>query len=643
MSNSPYVRAAVALTVLEMAPPLIRNDVLEQSSFRDEFGLKTDTVVAFGKSGISVQRSELFQAIREVFGGALETEVADVDGRACRLRIEGEKGKPRLVISAGKNRSFLPDFGVLASDQEVRLRSLEKAVMDVNLPIGAEVEWRNVLAKRSLDDDEVEPFHSDMRDTPVELERSIRSELKAGQSRIASLVPSSRRYFERLVGAYDGSTSIADYAAGTGRQFLQRLTGWRTFDGFLYSLFLSSHAALTAEIDVNSLPRNDLVRAYEYIENRGDVLSKLGAIEVGCRILSERRELEPYILGLVRQIRDDDDNDGASDFKLFDGLFVLVDGEMSRTRILSSEPPFYRRLAAMAHAALIQRQLVQSGINYHRFSEWAFNNRAEQFYMQSLADMRSEPRWHPDFAQAHQMKMDFFARIMVAGSRFQENIGAGELGKVVLGGGPGALYASSTFPGPYLPGPLEGREDHTSKMPDDVARFIEAKLDMAEVEPSSFFALVNSSVVFRIDAGHVELAARALRMGSYRLANVKDKSELVVTLSGLATVAAVTRSSALAEELRILVRRYRHDRQFGLSIDEAMRICMVASASREDLIEWRDFAGEWLTELAFDELPGEEAEILHSHLQGLLQAVPELWVSCAKADAALKSLCPLLE
>jgi hypothetical protein len=49
-----------------------------------------------------------------------------------------------------------------------------------------------------------------------------------------------------------------------------------------------------------------------------------------------------------------------------------------------------------------------------------------------------------------------------------------------------------------------------------------------------------------------------------------------------------------------------------------------SSGSREDLIEWRESAGAWLTELAFDEFQGKEGEVLHSHLQPLLHAVPEL-------------------
>lgn len=638
MTNSPYVRAALAQVVLENVPPLIRKTLLDQSAFREEYGFKTEAVLAFGDSGFSIRRSDLFEAVRTVLAGACEAEVTDAGGLGWRLRNEPENEiQPILVVSSGEKRLVLPDFAVLSQDSAVRLHSLDKAASDVNLPISAQDAWRSILAERALEDDEVDPFHSDIRDTPVHFERSIRSEIATGQSSVSSLVPSSRRYFERLVGGYDGSGSIGGYAAGAGRQFMQQLSAWRPYEGFLFSLFLSSHAALTAEIGVDHLDSDDLVRAYDFIENHGDILSRLGAIEIGLRILQERQEIEPSVLRLVYRIRDDDVEGATGEFKLFAALFVLVDGELSRTRLMSKEPPFYRRLASLAQAALIHRQLVQCGIDRDSFCEWAFNTRGEQYYMQSLADMRTEPRWNPDLAAAPQIKADFFGRIMIAARNFEKNIGAGELHDLALGDGPGNLHALSEFPRPYFPGPLEGAEGSPNELPDDLARVIDAQLDTDEVEPSSFVALVNSAMVFKVSSGQAELAAKALRLGNYRLANVEEKSQLLGILSGLVTVAAVARNPALADELRILVRRYRHDAQYGLSIEEAMRICLVASASRQDLMEWRDFAGQWLTEIAFDELEGDEGEVLHSHLHCLLQAVPELWVSCARADAALKA------
>ena len=42
---------------------------------------------------------------------------------------------------------------------------------------------------------------------------------------------------------------------------------------------------LTDEISVDQLNDDDLVRAFDFLDNYGDRISQLGAIEVGLRVL----------------------------------------------------------------------------------------------------------------------------------------------------------------------------------------------------------------------------------------------------------------------------------------------------------------------------------------------------------------------
>ena len=636
MTNSPYVRAVATQVALGLVPPLIRNTLIEDAGFREEYGLTYDAVISFGDNGISVQRSELYDAVRKFFSGALVNEVSDKNGQKWEIKnISGEGELPSLVLSCGKQRLILPKLVGLCQDSTTRLRYLDEAASDVNLPSSIQEVWRNVLSARALEDDEVDVFHCDLHDTPVEQARSIRNEIVGGQSSLPSLVPTSRRYYERLIGSFDGSASIRDYAVGNGKTFFEQLSAWRPYDGFMASIYLSSHSALTAEINVGQLDSEDLLRAFDFLDKHGDRISQLGAIEVGLRIISSRPEIEPMLIRLIEQIRDDDVDGQDSGFNLISALFILVDGELSRTRLFTNEPPFYRRLAALSQAALIHRQLVNSGVDIDSYCEWALRNRGEEYYLQSLVDMRMEPRWNPNFAVASQMKAEFFGRIMITAMNYEQNIKGGKLADLVLSSNSGSLNSLSEFPSPYYPGPLEGTEDTRNILPAEISEAIETQLGAEEVAPSSFIALVNSVLIFRVGADHAESAAKALKLGSYRLANVEDRSQLLATLNGLATVAAIARSCELADELRILVRRYRRGAQYALSIDEVMRICLVAASSRADLNDWRDFAGDWLTELAFGDFEGNDGEVLHSHLQCLCHTVPELWVSCGRADAAL--------
>ena len=134
----------------------------------------------------SIQRHELFEAIRKILSGAPEMEVTGTDGRKWTLNNDTKIGEqPTLAISNGRQGLVLPDFTALSPNRNKRLHALDEAASDVNLPAGARDAWHNVLSERALKDEEVDEFDSDFRDTPVHGGRSIRSEIVNGKSRIS--------------------------------------------------------------------------------------------------------------------------------------------------------------------------------------------------------------------------------------------------------------------------------------------------------------------------------------------------------------------------------------------------------------------------------------------------------------------------
>ena len=469
--NSPYVKSVLARKALEFVPPLIRATLFEGPDFREKYGFTADPILTFSDFDTSVQRSTLYGAARKVLSGASEKKVTNTKGQKWRLRTIGKKGElPNLSLSRGEKCISLLNLAVLSPDRSIRLRFLDEAASDVNLPDISSDTWRNTLSERALEDDEVDVFYDEFRNTPVAKTRTIHSEIIDEQISMSSLVPSSRRYFERLVGVYDESISICDYASGSGRKLFEQLSAWQPYEGFLFSLFLSSHAALTDEIGVDQLNDADLVHAFDFLDKHGDRTSQLGAIEVGLRILPSRPEIEQALIHLIEQIRDDDVNGQTSDFKSLSALFCFVDGTLSRTRLLSAEPPFYRRLAALAQVALIQRQLVNVDVDIDPFSEETFRNPGVQHYLQSLADMRLEPRWDPDFTTATQMKANFSGRILIAAKKYEQNITGSQIYDLIFENKSGSLQSLSHPFYSHLPGPLEGNEDIQRTLPPEFAK-----------------------------------------------------------------------------------------------------------------------------------------------------------------------------
>lgn len=638
MSNSPYVRASLALAALEWESPLIRKALLEDDTFRQEYSIETDAIVNFSDTALSVERSQFFDSVRQLLSSEGEIEIKDTVDKSWILSYQSDNGSSmRLVATSENQRIVLPDYLVLSPDSDIRVNALSNAVEDVNLPDFEREYWRKILEDRSLDDDEVEAFYISCRETPVQIERSINQDIKSGESSVETLVPSSRRYYERLVGVYDGSESIANYAVGSLQKIFTELHGWDSYRGVLLSLLLSSHSTLTDEICAENIEREDLLNAFKYLEASGDKLSQLGAFEVGLKLITLESRLEPILISFIEQIRDDNPENSMSDFKLLSALFVLVDGQLSRIRLFSSEPPFYRRLASLAHAALIQRQIISAKVGFGPLCEWIYDHCGLQYYWQNLADMRMEPRWNPDLIEPSQIKADFVGRIVIAAKKYESHIKDKDLHRLIFSSDPDSINALSVFPRMYYPGPLEGGRNTPNTLPEDLEQTIQDQLNSKDTGSTSFIALVNSSMVFKVEEEHAELAVKALKLANHRLLKVENKSLLISILNGLATVAAVSGSRMLAEELKILVRVYRRDLQYPLSIEEAARICLVTSASNQDLDDWISFCGGWLTELAFGELTSDEGERLHAIINSLCHAVPELWGECGKADAALSA------
>ena len=632
-------RAAIAIAALRLYPPLIRKSLLEDESFIDDYGLKAIVMISLSDNGPTLCRSDLFNAIRTVLSGDFSVNLTDEENRNWTLARDESGGSPEsLTLACDQHQLTLPDFSELSSDVSTRIRALQVASSDLNLPLDAQQEWRAILDLRPLSDIEFENFKKDISDTPVYLERLIRVIGKGSNVSVTDLVPNSRRYFQRLVGTYDGSTSIKEYARGAGREFLGQLLEWRPFDGFLSSLLLASHQVLTEELQTHSLDNEQLLSLYSHLENHGDPLSQLGAIEVGLRILESRPDIEQFLLRLVEQIRDDT-ADTTSKFKLLSALFVLVDGELARTHCLSQEPPFYRRMASLAQASLIYRQVIRLGIDSQKFAAFAFESRSEQFYMQSFADMRLEPRWQPGFVYAAQFQADSFGRIRLAGSKVKEGFGTNSEGlrEIILGSKETSLVSRIELLRQFLPGPLDGTEYRENSLPDHLYHNIKENLSGENVHTSSLLSLVNLSLIYNVSSVHADLASEALRACNYVLPGLENKDQLLSILNGLAGISAVARSISLVNDVRILVRRYRSDSQYCLSMDESLNSLLVASASHESLGQWRDCVGEVVAELAFGRLEGDDARILHSRLLALLHSVPELWVSCARAEAALQS------
>ncbi|MCK4825444.1 hypothetical protein KA005_57380, partial [bacterium] len=550
MNNSETVRSAFARQVLTFMPPIVQENLTKNPDFLKDYSLDQDAVLTLDKGGVEFAWPSILSGIRQLLSNGQNVTLEDKKGRKWELQNRSKKGEvPNLVLCRSKTQIRLPDYSALAPDQATRLLGFSKAISRVNLPSEAAGRWRNILTERPFQDYEHEEYIDDLNATPIFARLRILGALKELEERasvIPVLIPPTEPYFERLVGKYDGSASIQEYASGSGKRLFQQLSEWDPEDGFLLSLLLSSHPILSENIVADKISGDFLSNALDMLIEHGDRISQVGAIEVGLRVLPDHPEIEPKIVQLITQILEDNAEDETSEFQLLSALFIMVYGEISRTCLLSESPPFYRRLAALTHAALIHDQIKKTDIDRGKFCELAKSNWGAQFYFRSLADMRLEPRWNPDLVEAAQLKADFIGRIMLVAQKYEPNIRTSPLYKLILGDNPLNEQDQIDYISPFLPGPLEGIENPHIKLPKDYEESIKEQLTSEELTPSSFVALVNSAMLYGSRKSHAELAVGALKAGRHHLANVEDRLQLRAILIGLSSVAAIARNPSLA-------------------------------------------------------------------------------------------------
>lgn len=632
MSRERELRAARALVALECIPPLLRESLARDTSLLEEYDLQADTIFRIGESDFEAQLSELVPALRHTLAGTGGVTVRDTDGNRWSIERGPEDRHPTLTLAIEDRRVAMDAWLTLSPDADTRLHCLDILASDVGLPPAAHSSWRRVLRERSLKDGEVLEFLNDIHDTPKVQEQLLaQGILMTGlHSRIAA--PESGAYFERLVGVCGDSTSIDRHAATGGRERIGELSAWRPYEGFLHCLYVASHPALSAQIQVANMSSEELRHAYEFLLRSGDRVSQLGAIEVGLRVSAGRPEVNPVLTKLVELIRDDDATGKTSGLRAYSALYFLVHGELSSRQLLAEKPPFYRRLAALAQAGVIQRQMVAAGIS---LKETALESTAGEYLVRSLVDLRTEPRRQPEIALPKGLRAHFLRRIAQTARRYANEVDEKLLDDVRRSACPGGIHPLGDGFIPHCPGPLEEPEEQR-ELPAEVAEGLRSQLQAGgDLEPAHFTALVNCAANFRIERSEAKLATTALARAEYRLGNIENPPQLARVLCSLSTVAAIARDEELADALRIVVRRYRNQPNLALSIQDTLRIFLGAAASRADLAAWATFVGDGLTELAFGDLTDADCQLLLNYVHRLCEMVPELWATCGRAEAAL--------
>jgi hypothetical protein len=628
-------KSSLAAGLLRLFPPLLRGTALDDHEFRQQVGLQTDAVIRLDTVGAHFQRSSLFAEIRRLYGDPTqEFEVLDKSGIAWQLALD-DAGESVLVRREAA-LFHLPNFVCLSPNQNERLEWFDRESAKFELNDEYASRWRGILSVRPAEDDEVDELFSEIKLTPLFVADSITEHLREEELSMLVLVPSEIRYYERLVGAAPPSGDLRSYVETYAKPHFEAWT-CNGLEGLKRSLLFSSHSLFSEAIPLDKYPRKDVLQLFGQVGENGDRISQVGALEAGLRHLDKFPEIESHIERIAELVAADDPEDPEGRMTLLSSLIVLVDGEMARTGVGRDRPVFWRRLAAIAQASVIERAMIAAGISPSLIEGWAFPARGAFYALRAYVDLRRESRWLPDFVSQSQLKAELLGRVFTAGFSNTAKLRSDRARALFDPNNEASIKSHLRFPFAGFPGPLEGGVDPSREMPIDIETNLRQALESEEPTSSDFISLAYWPLVFKVGPKLAQLAAQALRRAKHQIRDIRSQSDAFPLLSGLATVAAVTRSVELADEVRILVRVFRRKPGTDIAPADVLRIAMICAASYAEKSPWCKFVGDWLTEISFEEMSREEAVNLHEHIQLLCKLEPDLWDTCGRAKASLSA------
>jgi hypothetical protein len=589
--NKVNARAVALLTTLEMVPPIIREELLSDKKLLDEFGLKVDPVLEIGPDVGSFKVSELHAAVNAASrsGGGVAA-LLDVKGAEWTVRAKITSSKASLLIQSPSRTVRADSLFLSTQNRKARRLAFASQVKSKSCGKALEMRWGDIIARRGLSQSELRTFEEDVARTPEAVSAAIMLGLRQQELPLEVLVPRSLEYYERLVGRHDGRANIGEYIEHVAIKHIEELLKWDKTEGLRAAMLLGSHSLISDVLARQHISSTAFTKLAQWA-GQADPMSRAVVLELALKRSRGLAECAAHVQLVAQSLCKAEQEEVLDLFAIFSVVFRMVDGELGKLRVAASKPPFWRRLASMAHAGVITRCLLAGGRVPAEVLEQMGSIRLTEYQMQGIVDMRTEPRWHADFASSMQLRSEFGGRVFGAARQNEKVAMALGVWDLLLSDTPGGLKSGLNMRSIGLPGPLEGNVEPGQRLDEEILQKMRASLTDLALSILSFALVSNTALFVKLPQDVLTLAAEAVRRANYHI-DPRGKPEWVETcLVNLATAAAVNRCPQLADEMFIVLRSYRRLFRGELSLDATVRVGLIACGSRMELGEWSRCVG----------------------------------------------------
>lgn len=627
--------------VFECLAPSIREEILPNSKFAAELGMQSVPTVKFDRFGVSFDQTQLYNGIREVYAGTANKKIEDLDSNYWNIWLEKADSKNEqvstLVVKSDEGYEVdLSNYAPLSPDPIVRTKFFEKEIKSRYYSEEFQKKWNIILVKRPLEDSEYKMFYGELMNTPDLFIDQIRENVENEDFSASTLVPNSLEYFELLVGKFDNSKTVSEYAKNGAKKHLGRLIKWNPIEGLKKCLLLSNHSSISAQIGIDQIDDSDFLPLLKQLIDEGDPVSQLGAIELGFKNVKRYPSIESHLCELIEILKNDDLTDLNGRFNLLSGLYKLVEGELARTKCFLGLPPFYRRLASFAHATLLQRIFSNSNINMKNFYTWINKTSGTLFYFQTYADMSFDSRMSSDFISSTKLKDYFLNRILRVSNSLDICKLSQNLKDLIQIDSDTGLAQEREFSNEVFSGPVDGSEFCSKKLPSEIKSEID---HFQKIKVKSGLTTTFLSWLIKFDNNQMRHCITNFLAKNYQfpISLAKDKNDLGYILRDMSYIASICKSDSLSNHVKKICQQYRNFDDESLSVVHEFECCLISSFAFSNNELRMKFASNWITELSFS-TNSLEIRNFRKGLRRMCYIEPKYWEYCNCADATLSAI-----
>lgn len=609
-----------AITALAALPDRLVRELPLSDAFCALAGIQREQRLSFA-GGPSLDALHLFDQVRGAWINPRGRRIRDqTTGEIWSVLASGADAEPQVSLIRGKRRFKLPMAFALHPNGAARVAGLRAAATEAELFEDELAEWATKLEAGPLSNSELDKLDDLLATAPARVEAQVGAEFRKTTIDLRALVPPSPLYYERLIGKLRSSGDVEGFLATEARELMQRVDAQVSEVALRRALLLCAHPR-TSQIIAETLGPD---RVEPQVPS--DLLSQIGYVEYLARAPSpDQRELARATEALRGSLGED-----GFALDLLNVTFAFVDGEIAKLGILAQEPPFWRRMAALAHAALLCRTMPPQLRVNAKFREQLHDVGRYAFAIATMLDLQREPRWVPRYASKEQWKAELVGRALGAIIPHAEAKGAqDELATACSS--LRELFVDYTAAAAFLPGPCEGAGQAPLAPEAEGRDGILHALQQRPVGPDAFLRLIGMGLMFRVDRELVDAAVAALRDLIQEAALGGPNREVEQLLPHLAHLAGVTRDAELATQVRVLCRVARRQTPPHLDTLTEFEVCLLACAAHEDVQSYRRELASWLEELTYGAASRGATINLELHLQFMAYRDPDLWPHLAPA------------